>query len=174
MAAQSSAEEVAFDQKRVLNRLDVLSRKAEELGQISAAARCEELIGKQRGMFVDRSALLWETDPDKMTPDQLDVIADHLLSRALGGNQRAVAEAQRLIEAGENPTIEDCMRVVEQEPGKMSPLVVASGHGWCRECRRASASGCLVPVHLLGSRALELGGEKRRRARAHCVFRLLP
>jgi hypothetical protein len=118
LAAQSSAEEVAFDQKRVLNRLDVLSRKAEELGQISAAARCEELIGKQRGMFVDRSALLWETDPDKMTPDQLDVIADHLLSRALGGNQRAVAEAQRLIEAGENPTIEDCMRVVEQEPGK--------------------------------------------------------
>jgi hypothetical protein len=44
LAAQSSAEEVAFDQKRVLNRLDVLSRKAEELGQISAAARCEELI----------------------------------------------------------------------------------------------------------------------------------
>jgi hypothetical protein len=118
LAAQSSAEEVAFDQKRVLNRLDVLSRKAEELGQISAAARCEELIGKQRGMFVDHSTLLWETDPDKMTPDQLDVIADHLLSRALGGNQRAVAEAQRLIEAGETPTVEDCMRVVEQEPGK--------------------------------------------------------
>jgi hypothetical protein len=55
---------------------------------------------------------------NKMTPDQLDIIADHLLSRALGGNQRAVAEAQRLIEAGENPTIEDCMRVVEQEPGQ--------------------------------------------------------
>jgi hypothetical protein len=31
-------------------------------------------------MFIDRSALLWETDPDKMTPDQLDVIADHLLN----------------------------------------------------------------------------------------------
>jgi len=106
LAAQSSAEAVAFDQKRVLNRLDVLSRKAEELGQISAAARCEELIGKQRGMFVDRSALLWETDPDKMTPDQLDVIADHLLSRALGGNQRAVAEARRRLEAGETVTVE--------------------------------------------------------------------
>jgi hypothetical protein len=48
--AQSSAEEVAFNQKRMLNRLDVLSRKAEELDQISAAARCEELIGKHRGM----------------------------------------------------------------------------------------------------------------------------
>ena len=48
LAAQSSVEAVAFDQKRVLNRLDVLSRKAEELGQISATARCEELIGKHR------------------------------------------------------------------------------------------------------------------------------
>src|SRR5450759_422350 len=65
LAGQSSAEEVAFDHKRVLNRLDVLSRKAEDLGQISAAARCEELIGKHRGMFIDRSTLLWETDPDK-------------------------------------------------------------------------------------------------------------
>jgi len=55
LAPQSSAEEVAFDQKRVLNRLDVLSRKAEELGQISAAARCEELIGKHLGMFTDRT-----------------------------------------------------------------------------------------------------------------------
>jgi hypothetical protein len=37
-----------------LNRLDILSRKAEHLGQISAAVRGEELIGKHRGMFVDR------------------------------------------------------------------------------------------------------------------------
>jgi hypothetical protein len=50
LAAQSSAEEVAFDQKRALNRLDVLCRTAEELDQISAAAGCEELIGKHRGM----------------------------------------------------------------------------------------------------------------------------
>src|ERR1035438_5506982 len=48
LAAQSSAEAVAFDQKRVLDRLDVLSRKAEELGQISAAARCEGLIGDRK------------------------------------------------------------------------------------------------------------------------------
>jgi phage terminase small subunit len=53
--AQSVAAEVAFDQKRVLSRLDVLGRKAEELKQISAAVRCEELIGKERGMFVERS-----------------------------------------------------------------------------------------------------------------------
>ena len=53
-AAVSTVAEIAFDQQRVLNRLDILSRKAENLGQISAAVRCEELIGKHRGMFIDR------------------------------------------------------------------------------------------------------------------------
>jgi hypothetical protein len=85
LAAQSSAEEVAFDQKRVRNRLDVLSRKAEELGQISAAARCEELIGKHRGMFVDCTALLSDLDPDKMTPEILDKISEHFIQKALAG-----------------------------------------------------------------------------------------
>ena len=105
MAAQSSAEEVAFDQKRVLNRLDVLSRKAEELGQISTAARCEELIGKHRGMFVDCTALLSDLDPDKLTPEQLDKIAE-LIQKALGNNPVVVAEARRRIEAGETVTVE--------------------------------------------------------------------
>ena len=53
-AAISTAAETAFDQQQVLNRLDVLSHKAEDLGQISVAVRCEELIGKHRGMFIDR------------------------------------------------------------------------------------------------------------------------
>ena len=53
-AAISTAAEIAFDQQRVLNRLHVLSHKAEDLGQISVAVRCEELIGKHRGMFIDR------------------------------------------------------------------------------------------------------------------------
>jgi hypothetical protein len=54
-AAVSTVAEIAFDQQRVLNRLDILSRKAEALGQISAAVRCEELIGRYRGMFIDRT-----------------------------------------------------------------------------------------------------------------------
>ena len=53
-AAISTATQVAFDHERVLHRLDVLSRRAEELKQISAAVRAEELIGKARGLFVDR------------------------------------------------------------------------------------------------------------------------
>jgi hypothetical protein len=53
-AVVSTVAEIAFDQQRVLNRLDILSRKAEDLGQISSAVRCEEWIGKHRGMFIDR------------------------------------------------------------------------------------------------------------------------
>jgi hypothetical protein len=41
-----------------------------------------------------------------------------LIAKALGNNPEAIAEAQRRIDAGETPTIEDCTRVVEQEPGK--------------------------------------------------------
>ena len=37
-AAISTAAEIAFDQQRVLNRLDVLRRKAEDPGQICMAA----------------------------------------------------------------------------------------------------------------------------------------
>jgi len=40
---------------RVLTRLDNLSMKAEEDGQYSVSARCEELLGKSLGMWVDRS-----------------------------------------------------------------------------------------------------------------------
>ena len=107
LAAQSSAEEVAFDQKRVLNRLDVLSRKAEELGQISAAARCEELIGKHRGMFVDCTALLSDLDAGKLSPEILDKLADHLVEKALAGKPPAmVEEAKRRLRAGEEVTVE--------------------------------------------------------------------
>jgi len=80
LAARSTAEEVAFDQKRVLNRLDVLGRKAEELGQISAAVRCEELIGKQRGMFVDRNehSFAWDGDFAKLNDQQLETVKQQL------------------------------------------------------------------------------------------------
>ena len=105
LAAQSSAEEVAFDQKRVLNRLDVLSRKAEELGQISAAARCEDLIGKHRGMFTDRTALAWDFDPDKLTVEQLEALAHQWILQATG-NDPALAEATR-------KQVQERVRVIE-------------------------------------------------------------
>jgi len=100
LAARSTAEEVAFDQKRVLSRLDVLSRKAEDLGQISAAAKCEELIGKQRGMFVDRSAHTFQWDDiTKLSDDQLGMMADYMLHIGCGGDPQKIAETRRQIEA---------------------------------------------------------------------------
>jgi hypothetical protein len=90
---------VAFDQKRVLNRLDILSRKAEELGQISAAVRCEELIGKHRGMFIDRTALQWERDPSQLTDEQLEALGGHFLRSMVGDDPSILAEARKQIEA---------------------------------------------------------------------------
>jgi hypothetical protein len=97
-AAQSAAEEVAFDQKRVLNRLEVLSRKAEELGQISAPARCEELIGKQRGMFVDRSAhtFQWSGLVENLSDEQLETLHVQFLAIAATAKQKQLAEAQTI------------------------------------------------------------------------------
>jgi hypothetical protein len=45
-----------------------------------------------------------EIDPDKLTPSQLDRIAEHLIQKALAGNPAAVEEATRRLEAGESVT----------------------------------------------------------------------
>ena len=103
----------------VLNRLDVLSRKAEDLGQISAAARCEELIGKHRGMFVDCTALFSDLDPDKMSPELLDKIANRMIEQALGSG--AAAEVDRRLKAGESVELADVQKAIEA-PGE--PLTI--------------------------------------------------
>ena len=53
----------------------------ELIGMGQAAARCEELIGKEMGMFDNRSGLLvpFDGDPDKMSPAMLEKIAERLL-----------------------------------------------------------------------------------------------
>ena len=97
LTAQSTAEEVEFDQKRVLNRLDVLSRKAEALGQISAAAKCEELIGKERGMFVDRSdhTFRFNGDPSTLTEEERRALEDYMIGKAIGSTDAVQIEAAR-------------------------------------------------------------------------------
>ena len=118
MAAQSSAEEVAFDQKRALNRLDVLCRTAEELDQISAAAGCEELIGKHRGMFADCTGLLSDLAAGKLTPEMTDKLADQMLKKALGENA-PIAEINRHLATGEDLTFEEAKAIeVPGDPGK--------------------------------------------------------
>jgi hypothetical protein len=94
-AAQSTADTVSFDQTRVLNRLDALSRKAEELGQISAAARCEELIGKARGMFVDRpGSFVWDGDLSKLSDEQVVQLQRVMEKRTYGEDQKALEAAK--------------------------------------------------------------------------------
>jgi hypothetical protein len=59
-------------------------------------------------MFVDCTALLSDLDPDKMTPEMLDRIAEHLIQKALGPNatSEVVAETKRRLEAGETVTVD--------------------------------------------------------------------
>jgi hypothetical protein len=79
-----------------------------ELGQISAAARCEELIGKHRGMFVDCAALLSDLDADKLSPEIFEKLAEHVIQKALAGRPPdMIEEARQRIEAGEEVTIEE-------------------------------------------------------------------
>jgi hypothetical protein len=61
-AARSTADALILNRERVLHRLSQLSQEAQQKGQYSAAARCEELIGKEIGMFVDRrETVIWAT-----------------------------------------------------------------------------------------------------------------
>jgi len=104
LAAKSTAEQVSFDHVRVLNRLDVLSKKAEELGQISAAAKCEELIGRARGMFVDRSehTFEWDGDPSNLPEHLWEAFMSRLRKEAFGDDTAAAESFERrvLLEAG--------------------------------------------------------------------------
>jgi hypothetical protein len=63
---------------------------------------------------------LMDIDPDKLTPEQLDKIADHLIQKALKGNPTAVEEARKRLEAGESVTFEDVTKAIEapENPGQ--------------------------------------------------------
>ncbi|HTR34918.1 MAG TPA: terminase small subunit [Bryobacteraceae bacterium] len=100
-AARSAAECVILSRERVLNRLSQLSHEAQQRGHYSAAARCEELIGKEIGMFVfvDRTAFLWETDPEKLSDRQLQVLGDYLVKKAEEESRLQVAAGTRVIDA---------------------------------------------------------------------------
>jgi len=71
------------------------------------------------------TALLSDLDhPDKMAPEILDKLADHLIQKALKekglrSDAQAVADIGRRLEAGETVTLDAFVAdVVEQEPGK--------------------------------------------------------
>jgi len=69
------------------------------------------VIGKHRGMFVDCTALLSDLDADKLSPEILDKLAEHLIQKALAGKPpEMIEEARKRIEAGEEVTIEELER----------------------------------------------------------------
>lgn len=65
---------------------------------------------------------LMDIDPDKLTPEILDKLADHLIQKALKekglNNPAAVAEVTKRLEAGETVTVEELEREQTEEPGK--------------------------------------------------------
>ena len=67
----------------MLNRLSQLGHEAQQKGPYSTAVRCEELIGKAMGMFVDRQQQpAWDGDLKKLTDEQLQLVGDSLLLAA--------------------------------------------------------------------------------------------
>jgi hypothetical protein len=67
------------------------------------------------GKFRDRIEQLniQDIDIDKLSPEVLDRLAEHLMNKALGGNPKAVAEARRQIEAGKTPAVEAIAEAIE-------------------------------------------------------------
>src|SRR5450755_1370245 len=98
----------AFHQA-VIEAGDSLQDKLTEMafeGNVTAAIFL--LKGLKPEKFRDRleQTNLLEIDPDKLTPRQLDVIAEHLIRRALCDDPQAIAETRRRLEAGETVTVE--------------------------------------------------------------------
>lgn len=70
---EALAQAEMFTPNRVLHRLSILSREAQQNGRYSAAVRGEELIGRALGMFADRlKQVEWDGDFTKLTKKQAE------------------------------------------------------------------------------------------------------
>jgi hypothetical protein len=78
--------------------------KAKQDQQWSASNRALELLGKELGMFDDRSVLVmpWDGDLNKLTAVQIGALRDYVLRMALGNNPEKIEAMKRqmMIEAG--------------------------------------------------------------------------
>ena len=65
---------------------------------------------------------LMDIDPDKLAPEVLDKLADHLIQKALKekglNSPEMVAEVGRRLEAGETVTVEALAQEQTEEPGQ--------------------------------------------------------
>jgi hypothetical protein len=90
------------------------NRRSEMILMRIAEARMPELY-KQRVEMIN----IEEIDADKLTPAQLDKIAEHLIRKAVGDDEARIAEAKRRLAAGEDVTVVDAeCRDVTNQPDK--------------------------------------------------------
>jgi hypothetical protein len=91
---------VILNRERVLNRLSQLSHEAQQKGQYSASARCEELIGRALGLFIDRTdhSFQWDGDLTKLTDEQLERLIPQL--EACAAEYLAHAKKPARLDAG--------------------------------------------------------------------------
>lgn len=97
---QRMKQNAEFDRKRVLSRLDKLSQAAEARVQFSAAIRAYELIGKEHGMFVERSQIVGYNDPNNWSDEVLD--AKIAAAKAKLEREKAGAQPWALTSLGVN------------------------------------------------------------------------
>lgn len=75
-ATEHMAEEIVITRQAVIRNLTRIAEKAEDEGQYAVAARCNEILGKDIGMFVERSVNLnLNADIDSLTDAELIAIA---------------------------------------------------------------------------------------------------
>jgi hypothetical protein len=97
------------DRQAVIEAGDSLQDKLTEMafaGNVTAAIFL--LKGLKPETFRDRieQVNIQDIDPNKLTPEMLDKIAEHLIQKALGNKPAMVTEARRRLEAGEALTVE--------------------------------------------------------------------
>ncbi len=73
--SDSIVKRLILDRNRTLSRLNQSIDRALSDSNYQAAIKGLELLGKELGMFIDRSEqLVWDGDPAKLTDGQLDTL----------------------------------------------------------------------------------------------------
>jgi hypothetical protein len=98
--------------------------QAKQNQQWSASNRALELLGKELGLFADRSGhgFYWDGDPNTLTEEQQEKLAEHLIRLAVGDDPQIVAEAKRRLEGGETVTVEAMYEYAAERVGVSQDL----------------------------------------------------
>jgi len=99
--AQTAVTRAAMNREFVLKELMDNALQAKQNQEWSASNRALELLGKELGLFVDRSdhGFHWDGDPNTLTEEQHEKLVNHLIRLAVGDDPQAIAEARKQLEA---------------------------------------------------------------------------